>query len=173
MQKRPTKHCRRLYRRTIELTWEQIGVFCTKVLVLWSSFAKEVQKRPTKHCRLHTRTIELTPENILQVVLFRWNGEISGEFIAVKGAAEALKHRCCSVLQCVAVCCSVLQCVAVWNGEISGEFIAVKGAAEALKHRCYSVLQCVAVCCSVLPCAAVCCRVLPCVAVCCSVLQCV
>jgi len=40
----------------------------------------------------------------------------------------AAPHRCCSVLQCVAVCCSVSQ------------FIAV----------CCSVLQCVAVCCSVL-----------------------
>ena len=47
---------------------------------------------------------------------------------------EALRRKCCSVLQCVAVCCSVLQCVAV----------------------CCSVLQCVAVCCSVLQCVAVC-----------------
>ena len=134
LQKRPTKRCCLLYTRTIELICENNGVFCTRGLFLWVSFAKETYKT-LPSTLIYTRPIELTPENILQVVLFRSNGEISGEFIAVKGAAEALKHRCCSVLQCVAVCCSVLQCVAV----------------------CCRVLPCAAVCCRVLQCVAVFC----------------
>jgi len=60
-------------------------------------------------------------------------------------------HRCCSVLQCVAVCCSVLH----------------------LEEACVLVLECVGVCWSVLECAEVCCSVLQCVAWCGSVLQCV